>query len=245
MMRRIFPLLSLVLLFVVSERLSAQEVVSTEMLAQNVSSYCAQNYASTVVSPQPTSWRYAPDASSLENKHSLQVGGGLPGLTVMAMLDMLFSDPYYEDKIGSSNSLRGQLSDARYYWTKERAVTSLTLDYGCRVRGWLSLGVKGAVGFTTRARRHVATNDLLYRDSRVAASLLFNMRFDWLHRRSFMMYSSFGLGVASIFDYHHGTIIPMFDATYVGFTAGRKFYYFLELGAGASGTFRTGIGCRF
>jgi hypothetical protein len=243
MIRKISLLLSLVFAVFVSDRVLAQEGVTTEQLAQNVSSYCAQSYTTPVVSTQPKSWRYAVDASSLENKSALQVGGGLPGLTVLAMLDMLFVD--FGDDVSPDMSLRGRLADSRYYWSKTRAVTSLTLDYGYRVRDWLSLGAKGAVGFTTRARRHVATNDILYRDSRVAASLLFNMRFEWLHRRSFMMYSSFGVGATSIFDFSNGLVIPMFDATYVGFTAGRKFYYFLELGGGASGTIRTGVGCRF
>ena len=226
--------------------LSAQEVITTEQLSETVSAYTSENYTSYVENQlEMNKAKYDLNVPSLECNNSLQVGGGLPGLWLMAMLDLLYVDVDIFPDPTQYVSISDQLADYRYYRTKERVVTSLTLDYSYRVKKWLSLGAKGAVGFRTRGIRHKVTNDLLYRESRVAASLLFNMRFDWLHRRNVMMYSSLGVGVTSIFDYNDGMVFPMFDATYVGLTAGRKFYYFLELGAGASGTVRTGVGCRF
>lgn len=224
--------------------LSAQEVITTDELAQNVSTYTADNYMSYVENQRAINEaKYELNVPSLECNNSLQVGGGLPGLWLMAMLDLIYVD--FTPDYPQFETISDQLAGHRYYRTKERLVTSLTLEYSYRVKKWLSLGAKGAVGFRTRGIRHKVTNDLLYRESRVAATLLFNMRFDWLHRRNVMMYSSLGVGVTSIFDYNDGMVFPMFDATYVGLTAGRKFYYFLELGAGVSGTFRTGVGCRF
>ena len=226
--------------------LSAQEVITTEQLSETVSAYTSENYTSYVENQlEMNKAKYDLNVPSLECNNSLQVGGGLPGLMLMAMLDLLYVDIDICPDPTQYESLSDQLAGHRYYRTKERVVTSLTLDYGYRVKKWLSLGAKGAVGFRTRGIRHKVTNDLLYRESRVAASLLFNMRFDWLHRRNVMMYSSFGVGVTSIFDYNDGMVFPMYDATFVGLTAGRKFYYFLEWGAGASGTVRTGVGCRF
>lgn len=225
--------------------LSAQEQITTEELARNVSTYYADSYASNslVIENDRRSKRFDVNAPSLNNVHSLQLGGGLPGMSLMVALDLFFVD---EDKSPQyPTTLSDILADRRYYWTEQRAVTSLTLDYGYRVRDGLSLGVKSAVGFTTRSRRHVATNEVLYRDDRVVATLLFNMRFDWLHKPNVMMYSSFGIGAMSIFDYYGGLLCPMFDATYVGITVGRGFYGFFELGAGASGTLRAGVGCRF
>ena len=226
--------------------LSAQEVITTEQLSETVSAYTSENYTSYVENQlEMNKAKYDLNVPSLECNNSLQVGGGLPGLMLMAMLDLLYVDVDISPDHTQYVSISDQLADYRYYRTKERVVTSLTLDYGYRVKKWLSLGAKGAVGFRTRGIRHKVTNDLLYRESRVAASLLFNMRFDWLHRRNVMMYSSFGVGVTSIFDYNDGMVFPMYDATFVGLTAGRKFYYFLEWGAGVSGTVRTGVGCRF
>ena len=226
--------------------LSAQEVITTEQLSETVSVYTSENYTSYVENQlEMNKAKYDLNVPSLECNNSLQVGGGLPGLMLMAMLDLLYVDVDISPDHTQYVSISDQLADYRYYRTKERVVTSLTLDYSYRVKKWLSLGAKGAVGFRTHGIRHKVTNDLLYRESRVAASLLFNMRFDWLHRRNVMMYSSFGVGVTSIFDYNDGMVFPMYDATFVGLTAGRKFYYFLEWGAGASGTVRTGVGCRF
>lgn len=224
--------------------LLAQEVITTEELAENVSTYATDNYTSYVENQKAINEaKYDLNVPSLACNSSLQVGTGLPGLWSLAMLDLIYIDIYPDHE--QYETISDQLAGHRYYRTKERYVSSLTLEYSYRVKKWLSLGAKGAVGFRTRAIRHKVTNELLYRDSRVAATLLFNMRFDWLHRRNVMMYSSLGVGVASIFDYNDGMVFPMFDATYVGLTAGRKFYYFLELGAGASGTVRTGVGCRF
>ena len=226
--------------------LSAQEVITTEQLSETVSVYTSENYTSYVENQlEMNKAKYDLNVPSLECNNSLQVGGGLPGLMLMAMLDLLYVDVDISPDHTQYVSISDQLADYRYYRTKERVVTSLTLDYSYRVKKWLSLGAKGAVGFRTHGIRHKVTNDLLYRESRVAASLLFNMRFDWLHRRNVMMYSSFGVGVTSIFDYNDGMVFPMYDATFVGLTAGRKFYYFLEWGAGVSGTVRTGVGCRF
>lgn len=224
--------------------LSAQEVITTEQLSETVSAYTSENYASYVENQlEANKTKYNLNAPSLECNNSLQVGAGLPGLWSLAMLDLIYVDVDLDYQ--QYESISDQLAGHRYYRTKERYVSSLTLEYDYRVKKWLSLGAKGAVGFRTYGVRHKVTNDLLYRQSRVAATLLFNMRFDWLHRRNVMMYSSVGVGVVSIFDYNDGIVFPMFDATYVGLTAGRKFYYFLELGAGASGTVRTGVGCRF
>ena len=224
--------------------LSAQVVITTDELGENVSTYTSENYTSYVESQMKMNQATSNlNISSLECNNSLQVGGGLPGLWLAAMLDMFWVDSSLD--YSCDNSLSDKLAAHRYFHTKERIVTSLTLEYSYRVKRWLSLGAKGAVGFRTRGIRNKITNDLLYRESRVAATLLFNMRFDWLHRRNIMMYSSLGVGVASIFDYNDGMVFPMFDATDVGLTAGRKFYYFLEWGAGASGTLRTGVGCRF
>ena len=222
--------------------LSAQEVITQKELAQYVSAYAADKYSVDAENIAANA-RYSLNAPSLNNNNSLQVGMGIPGMSLLAMLDLFWVDSSID--IDFNNTLSDQLANQRYYRTKERYVPSITLDYGYRVKRWLTLGAKGAVGFRTRGIRHKVTNDLLYRDSRVVATLLFNMRFDWLHRRNIMMYSSLGLGVASIFDYNDGMVFPMFDATYVGLTAGRKLYYFLELGGGASGIIRTGIGCRF
>jgi len=244
-MRNLSLFISLSWLLFSSVSVSAQEVVATEELARNVSNYYGAYYATQQVSvpdkKQPSKWEAT--TPSLENRHSLQVGGGFLDLVLAAALDLFYDEGVTYDY--KYPTLSNKLAEGRYYWTDERLVSSLTLDYGYRVKRWLALGVKGAVGFKTQARRHVGTNKLLYRDSRVVASLIFNMRFDWLHRRNVMMYSSFGVGAMSIFDFDNPMIIPMFDATFVGITLGRKFYGFAEVGCGASGSLRAGIGCRF
>ena len=73
--------------------LSAQEVITTDELAHNVSTYTADNYMSYVDNQRAiTEAKYELNVPSLECNNSLQVGGGLPGLWLMAMLDLIYVD---------------------------------------------------------------------------------------------------------------------------------------------------------
>ena len=72
-MKKVVSLLLLGMLMLLSTRLSAQETITTDALAKNVSGYYVQNYDTSAVVYNAENQRYAPDASSLENRHSLQV----------------------------------------------------------------------------------------------------------------------------------------------------------------------------
>ena len=150
----------------------------------------------------------------------------------------------YND-IAPNTSLSGQLADSRYYWDTERAFTGITIEYSHRIKSWFAIGAKGVVSFKTRAKRHIGTNELLYRDNTLLAAALLNMRFDWFCRKTVTMYTSLGIGLMSHTDYYETYVLPMYDAAWVGITVGRRLYGYAEFGGGIGGLFRVGMGYRF
>jgi hypothetical protein len=197
---------------------------------------------------QPTNPTTLPSAviPAEEYKSHLQIGAGTLGLW-QALFMELFMDVDIADY--TPDNFSEELNGARYYKDREIMVNSLTLEYGYKVKDWLSLGAKGYVGFKTRPTRHIGTNEVLYRNNLVITSLLFNVRFDWLRREWVTMYSAVGAGAAVCIDKggyaDYCAALPMFDMTLVGINVGRRFYGFAEFGLGISGWWRAGIGVRF
>ena len=188
--------------------------------------------------------RFNNNFPSLKFNNSLQVGAGAPGL----ILSLLFWEYGYDkDTLPSfANTFSEKLAKARFYDTPTITIPALAIDYHHNVKRWLGLGVKGVVGFETMTERHVGTNKIFRRNSRVVTTALFDMRFSWLHRNYVSMYSSLGLG----FSYQRETTgysetIPMIDVTWVGLHVGQRVYGFVELGGFIGGVVRGGIGVRF
>lgn len=223
--------------------------VPTSAIAQHViETYDSTNSYDGAVAMQPTAPTTLPSPviPAEEYKNYLQIGAGTIGLW-----QALFMELIMDADIGdiTPDNLSEELNNARYYLDKETMVNSLTLEYGYKVKDWLSLGAKGYVGFKTRPKRHIGTNEILYRNNLVATSLLFNVRFDWLRREWVTMYSAIGAGaVLWISKGGHSSwceAMPMFDMTLVGLNVGRRVYGFVEMGLGISGWYRAGVGVRF
>jgi hypothetical protein len=156
----------------------------------------------------------------------------------------LFSD--YDDYLGRELSNFSQLlHKRRYYWSEERVWPCISLDYKYRTRNWFSLGVKAGIGWKTRPLRNVLTNVIESRATAIITSLLFDMRFSYLNRVKFMRYSSLGIGAVAYNSTNGRFVLPILDVTWIGFTVGRSFYWFFELGGGATGLLRSGLGVRF
>ena len=234
-----------VALFMAIGTASAQERISRDDIRNSVIAYTAQQIdegiTAFVMPPEPPAPMPELLVPSVSYKNFIQVGVGVPSLVQALMFDFYIEgDPSYEEP-NLSNSLAGY----RYYWGKERLYNAINLEYGHKVKDGLSLGAKAYVGFTTKACRHVVTDDLLYRSSLVVTSAIFNIRFDWLRREWVTMYSSIGVGVVARFVYRYSEIYPMYDATFVGLGVGRRVYGYVEVGSGISGSLRAGLGVRF
>ena len=241
-MRELRVTIALLLALALHIDAEAQEIVVKDATQQSVSSYVASNYAA-IVSQTPTQEAKQTQIPSLRYKNTLSVGYGLLfGVVYIPLFDMYTKE--YND-IAPNTSLSGQLADSRYYWDTERAFTGITIEYSHRIKSWFAIGAKGVVSFKTRAKRHIGTNELLYRDNTLLAAALLNMRFDWFCRKTVTMYTSLGIGLMSHTDYYETYVLPMYDAAWVGITVGRRLYGYAEVGGGIGGLFRVGMGYRF
>lgn len=241
-MRELRVTIALLLALALHIDAEAQEIVVKDAAQQSVSSYVASNYAA-IVSQTPTQEAKQAQIPSLRYNNTLSVGYGLLfGVVYIPLFDMYIKE--YND-IAPNTSLSGQLADSRYYWDTERAFTGITIEYSHRIKSWFAIGAKGVVSFKTRAKRHIGTNELLYRDNTLLAAALLNMRFDWFCRKTVTMYTSLGIGLMSHTDYYETYVLPMYDAAWVGITVGRRLYGYAEFGGGIGGLFRVGMGYRF
>ena len=220
--------------------------VDIDQLTQSVSTYTANiNEQPKDASYYGNYHRFNSNYPSLKYRSSLQVGAGAPGLVLAALYWSMegvdeMSKPNYIDTFGE------KLADARYYDTPTTTVPALSLEYHYSIKHWLGLGVKAVVGLQTSAKRHVGTNRLFRRNSRVVTTALVDIRFSWLHRNILSMYSSIGIGamyVTSTSGYNE--TIPMYDNTWIGLQLGQRVYGYAEIGGGIGGVVRGGFGVRF
>lgn len=191
-------------------------------------SYAAVNKAQSSKEAQP--WR-----------HDIRVGVSSPGLLSTIFISSTLNEPNASYNPSTSTALANE----RYYNTPTYYLPGATIEYGQRLKPWLMVGGKASFAMTWSSRRHVYTDEILYRDNCYAIGLLLNFRFDWLRRDVVRLYSSIGIGIASRIAFDNNLIVPMYDATYFGMSLGRSVYGFAEIGAGISGSLRAGIGVRF
>ncbi|MBE6176107.1 MAG: hypothetical protein E7146_03820 [Rikenellaceae bacterium] len=224
----------------------AQDSNVIDAVQQSVSSYVAKNYTEIVNQEEEQTNRYGLVISQLPSqryKNTLSLGYGVLFGPIYIMLYDLYTESL--DKEPQRYTTSSRLADNRYYWGTEIAFTGITLDYSHRLKSWFAMGVKSSLSITTRAKRHVGTNETLYRNNTTIASLLLNFRFDWLNRKIVTMYSSIGVGMALHSSYYENVVLPMYDAAWVGITVGKRLYGYAELGGGISGLLRVGLGYRF
>lgn len=179
---------------------------------------------------------------SIDNRHNIRLSLSAPGLLSYFYLVDNNDTVADADAVNSTSDL---LASARYYESATRYFPGINLEYSCNVRPWLSLGGKATFAATWSSMRHVSTDELLYRNNRIAAALIFNLRFDYLRKPVITLYSAVGAGIAARFAFDDGVVTPMYDLTFFGLTLGRKVYFFAEVGAGISGSLRAGVGYRF
>lgn len=180
-------------------------------------------------------------ATPAQWRHDIRIGVSTPGLLSAFFIGNTTRNDLSNTRPSASNAL----ALARYYRTPTYYFPGATLEYSQRLKPWLLVGAKTSFAMTWNSMRHIATDEILYRDNSYAIGLIINVRFDWLRRDVVRLYSSIGGGLAVRISFNDGIIAPMYDATYFGVALGRSVYGFAEIGAGISGSLRAGLGVRF
>lgn len=172
------------------------------------------------------------------NKHDIRVGVGSLGL-----MTSLFLDDWgcYGDLDLAATSFNTSLKNADTYSTPRWFVGIYSLSYTYHHFRWLQYGATVSFGASTCKTRHTLTNEVLENNNLYLLSVMPTVRFVWYWREKVQLYSSVSLGVMT--DMYE--ILPWGDVTLVGCSFGRKFFGFTEVGFGASGIFRIGMGYRF
>ena len=172
------------------------------------------------------------------NKHDIRVGVGSLGL-----MTSLFLDDWgcYGDLDLAATSFNTSLKNADTYSTPRWFVGIYSLSYTYHHFRWLQYGATVSFGASTCKTRHTLTNEVLENNNLYMLSVMPTVRFVWYWREKVQLYSSVSLGVMT--DMYE--ILPWGDVTLVGCSFGRKFFGFTEVGFGASGIFRIGMGYRF
>lgn len=172
------------------------------------------------------------------NKHDIRVGVGSLGLMTSLFLDDWGCYDYLDLAATSFNT---SLKNADTYSTPRWFVGIYSLSYTYHHFRWLQYGATVSFGASTCKTRHTLTNEVLENNNLYLLSVMPTVRFVWYWREKVQLYSSVSLGVMT--DMYE--ILPWGDVTLVGCSFGRKFFGFTEVGFGASGIFRIGMGYRF
>lgn len=224
----------------IEEHTAPEQPITEQMIEQRVAESVANIEPETTRKEQ----RHSKQISNIRFRHNINIGIGTPSLVNSALIhDGLSIGNDYEPWM--PDNLSDELHDTRHYWGKEHVIYAINAEYLYTVKPWLSLGAKCNFGASWRNEYNGTTYEITARQRTYNAAAIFNIHFGWLRRDIVELYSAIGVGIAARIERHNGIVVPMFDATFIGLSVGRRVYGFLEFGGGISGVARAGIGVRF
>lgn len=181
-----------------------------------------------------------PAHRSIDYRHNFRIGAAATGASLFYYLINTFDSYFFVD----NETMSDLLAKHRFTYGEKRLTPVMSVGYSVKINNWFGLGVSGSATSVYRNRIHAITGERHGRVSLTALTAILNAHFQWYHGDIVQMYSSFGLGVLSSFGIAHETFL-FYDATWVGLSVGKGFYGYFELGGGASGVARCGLGYRF
>lgn len=224
----------------IEERTAPEQPITEQMIEQRV----AESVANLEPDATREERRKGKQISEIRFRHNLNISIGTPSLVNSTLIhDGLNIGTDYEPWM--PDNLSDELNNTRHYWGKEQVLYAINAEYLYTVKPWLSLGAKCNFGACRRNKYNGETYEITAHHRAYNAAAIFNIHFGWLRRDIVELYSSIGVGIATRIERHNGLVVPMFDATFIGLSVGRKVYGFVELGGGISGAARAGIGVRF
>lgn len=169
----------------------------------------------------------------------IRLGAGLPYFLPVANVDYTGGSPVFP---GST------------YGADKFAVPPVNVGVGYGFARWLVVEGGLHVASSMQNRYDCFTDELVHRNTDTSVSLSFGVRFVYVSRKYFSMYSSFGAAVSFEYDDRCNAygeisrswdIYPMPVVKLLGFTFGDSLFGFLDFGYGPMGLCSAGIGYRF
>lgn len=127
---------------------------------------------------------------------------------------------------------------------------SITASYYYRFKSWFWVG--GNLSYTGFTQNYYDAFSIehLGRNTNHVITLLPTVRFSYLNKQYVTLYSEIALGITYNYQRQYGKtvesqVLPAWQTTLIGVSAGKDLYGFAELGSGLRGIAIIGIGYRF
>ena len=140
-----------------------------------------------------------------------------------------------------------------YYRGTRYTTNALFGEYSYQANKWIGLGVT-AVYFSYYSKYHDEQTDLQVGFNQIShLSVYPTLRYTWLKKTSYSLYSSFGMGLRTVIEYDdlrynttiNGKIKLAAQFTLLGFTIGKDVFCFSDLSTvGTQGIITIGLGYR-
>lgn len=167
---------------------------------------------------------------------------GAPMLDILNFSDEKFvSDwgPSWSDVYSLDAIYAAQLGDTRM-------TGNIMAEFSWHVKKWFTLAGAVYINGLYSSTLDPSTGDILSRDRGASVALLPVARFYWANFEKCRLYSSVGLGVNFASYKGETSVLPTFQFSPIGFTAGRKFFVFAEYTFGFTNLGgQAGFGYRF
>lgn len=214
----------------------AQEIISDELIYDRVSGYMQQAEEYDIKSKQQSK-----NIQEIRYKHDIRLSYGAPGL----FSEFLLGNISVVCDCALYHNYPYTIEHVRHNMGPMRKLSTLNLEYSYCIRPGFWLGARGTFAGIWMYEYDTVTSERLYDNNIYNIGAMVEAKLCWLRRDKLEMYSSLSLGLAAHIERANGGLTPMFDAVFVGLSLGRKFYGFVEVGAGIGGSARGGIGIRF
>lgn len=227
----------LVVAFFMATTATAQEVVTDQLIYDRVTGYMANPE-----SVEQGAIKSSKNLQTIRWEHDITLWYGAPGLVSELLLDkVVFGCGCDIGPLPFPN----ELQELRTYTGPMYQLSTLGLSYSKQVKPWLGVGAKATFAAIWQKEYDTYTNAPLYNYDTYNIAALLDFRFSWLRREKVEMYSSIGIGLMAHIERANGGLTPMADVALIGLKIGKRFYGFVEVGAGVGGSARGGFGIRF
>lgn len=234
-MKSIYRYMVLAVALFVANGVAAQEIVTDQLVYDRITGYMTMPDEVEVLSVRPS------NIQDIRWEHDITLWYGAPGLISELLLDKVVFG--YADF--GPRPFPNELQELRTYTGPLYQLSTLGLSYSKQVKPWLGVGAKATFAAIWQQEYDTYTRLPLYNYDVYNIAALLDFRFSWLRREKVEMYSSVGIGLMAHIERASGGLAPMADVALIGLKIGKRFYGFVEIGAGVGGSARGGFGFRF
>lgn len=235
-MKSIYRYMVLAVALLIVDTAAAQEVVTDQLVYDRITGYMTMPDEVEVLSVRPSK-----NIQDIRWEHDITLWYGAPGLVSELLLDKVVFG--YADF--GPRPFPNELQELRTYTGPLYQLSTLGLSYSKQVKPWLGVGAKATFAAIWQQEYDTYTRLPLYNYDVYNIAALLDFRFSWLRREKVEMYSSVGIGLMAHIERASGGLAPMADVALIGLKIGKRFYGFVEIGAGVGGSARGGFGFRF